>query len=221
MNRAMLRFLVSLCCRAEMILQPAAEVKGRVIEGTIACGRCGKQFPVSRGVPRFVEGDEYTTSFSFEWQIHRRTRFDSARSIATREDFGRKIDIPLVRKLAPGGRISIHVYPAYDRLHRNVSRFLRKFTTRLPKRVLYNLCKVAIPLHYVEKIPILGRLFAILIPTGAVYEDPQWRVLNTFDWYSPHYQWKHTVEEVFAWFASSPIRYRCGERSRTATDLFS
>jgi uncharacterized protein YbaR (Trm112 family) len=74
MNPAMLRFLISPCCRVEMILKPTAEVKGHVIEGAIACGRCGKQFPITRGVPRFVEGDQYTTAFSFEWQIHRRTR---------------------------------------------------------------------------------------------------------------------------------------------------
>jgi hypothetical protein len=32
--------------------------------------------------------------------------------------------------------------------------------------------------------------------------DPEWRVLDTFDWYSPYYQSKHTYEEVFRWFES-------------------
>ena len=32
--------------------------------------------------------------------------------------------------------------------------------------------------------------------------DPEWRVLDTFDWYSPWYQSKHTYEEVFKWFES-------------------
>jgi hypothetical protein len=32
--------------------------------------------------------------------------------------------------------------------------------------------------------------------------NPQWRVLDTFDWYSPRYQSKHTYEEVFRWFES-------------------
>jgi hypothetical protein len=26
------------------------------------------------------------------------------------------------------------------------------------------------------------------------------RLLDTFDWYSPQYQWKHTVQEVENWF---------------------
>jgi hypothetical protein len=30
--------------------------------------------------------------------------------------------------------------------------------------------------------------------------DPQWRVLDTLDWYSPWYQSKHSYEEVFRWF---------------------
>jgi hypothetical protein len=31
-------------------------------------------------------------------------------------------------------------------------------------------------------------------------ENATWRVLDTFDWYSPWYQSKHTYEEVFRWF---------------------
>jgi glycine cleavage system aminomethyltransferase T len=31
---------------------------------------------------------------------------------------------------------------------------------------------------------------------------PEWRVrlCDTFDWYSPKFQWKHTIEEVSGWF---------------------
>lgn len=117
----------------------------------------------------------------------------------------RKAFDALVRKLAPGGRISIYVYPSYDRVFRLITNFYRKFTTHLPKRLLYQLCKVAIPLHYVQKIPVLGPIICNLIPSGSIYEDPQWRVLNTFDWYSPKYQWAHTVEEVFAWFEEAGL----------------
>jgi hypothetical protein len=35
--------------------------------------------------------------------------------------------------------------------------------------------------------------------------DPDWRILDTFDWYSPWYQSKHTYEEVFRWFESCGI----------------
>jgi hypothetical protein len=36
--------------------------------------------------------------------------------------------------------------------------------------------------------------------------DPQWRVLDSFDWYSPYYQSKHTYEEVFRWFESCGLQ---------------
>jgi hypothetical protein len=34
----------------------------------------------------------------------------------------------------------------------------------------------------------------------AFHPDRKWRILDTFDWYSPWYQSKHTYEEVFRWF---------------------
>jgi hypothetical protein len=36
----------------------------------------------------------------------------------------------------------------------------------------------------------------------AFHPDRAWRILDTFDWYSPWYQSKHTYEEVFRWFES-------------------
>jgi hypothetical protein len=54
-----------------------------------------------------------------------------------------------------------------------------------------------------RKIPLVGRTasgaLAYAIPM-AFHKDPRWRVLDTFDWYSPWYQSKHTYEEVFRWF---------------------
>lgn len=40
---------------------------------------CGRRYPIVRGIPRFVADDGYVRSFSFEWDIHRRTQLDSAR----------------------------------------------------------------------------------------------------------------------------------------------
>ncbi|PYQ40793.1 MAG: hypothetical protein DMG99_12900 [Acidobacteria bacterium] len=34
----------------------------------------------------------------------------------------------------------------------------------------------------------------------SFHKDVTWRLLDTFDWYSPWYQSKHTYEEVFRWF---------------------
>ncbi len=79
-----------------------------------------------------------------------------------------------------------------------------------------------------KKIPVLGRrassALAWAIPMSH-NPDPEWRVLDTFDWYSPWYQSKHTYEEVFRWFEScgledlrvigEPIAVQ-GTRPRTA-----
>jgi SAM-dependent methyltransferase len=37
------------------------------------------RYPIVRGIPRFVAGDRYAGSFSFEWNAHARTQLDSFR----------------------------------------------------------------------------------------------------------------------------------------------
>ena len=39
--------------------------------------------------------------------------------------------------------------------------------------------------------------YAVPINMNPVRE---WRLLDTFDWYSPKFQWKHTPDEVAEWF---------------------
>ena len=110
--------------------------------------------------------------------------------------------------LKPGGRIAIWLYSAYNRWYR-FSDLYRKVTRRLPPQVLHKLCYGAVPLYGVHqllrKIPLVGRpasaVLAYVIPM-ALDRDRNWRVLDTFDWYSPWYQSKHTYEEVFRWFES-------------------
>ena len=110
--------------------------------------------------------------------------------------------------LKPGGRIAIWLYSAYNRWYR-MSDLYRRGTRLLPPRVLHKLCYGVVPLYGVHqvlrKIPLIGRLasgaLAYMIPM-AFHRDRNWRVLDTFDWYSPWYQSKHTYEEVFRWFES-------------------
>jgi SAM-dependent methyltransferase len=112
----------------------------------------------------------------------------------------------LPRFLKPGGRIAIWLYSKYHNWYK-MSDVYRKVTRRMPPRLLHTLCYGVIPLYGVHrvlrKIPVIGRpssgVLAYAIPM-AFHEDPKWRVLDTFDWYSPWYQSKHTYEEVFRWF---------------------
>jgi SAM-dependent methyltransferase len=112
----------------------------------------------------------------------------------------------LPRLLKPGGRIAIWLYSKYNNWYK-MSDVYRKVTRRMSTKMLHTLCYGVIPLYGVHqvlrKIPLVGRTasgaLAYAIPM-AFHKDPRWRVLDTFDWYSPWYQSKHTYEEVFRWF---------------------
>jgi 2-polyprenyl-3-methyl-5-hydroxy-6-metoxy-1,4-benzoquinol methylase len=110
----------------------------------------------------------------------------------------------LPRLLKPGGRIAIWVYSSKMRGWSMTSDLYRHVTTRLPKRFLYALCHVAIPWYHVNRVPRVGPLTWRLLPT-SIHPDPEWRVLDTFDWYSPTYQWKHSEPEVRGWFESQGL----------------
>lgn len=259
-----------------------------------ACPACAARFPIVRGVARFVDSQEYTDSFGFQWNYFAKSQLDSANgSTRSRDAFVEKtgftleelrgkrvldagcgmgrfaeiaagagaevhavdlsaaveaaqsnlagkgnlsfyqgdiLNLPfaeatfdyiysigvlhhtpstrrafmsLVPLLKPGGSIAIWVYSKRLRLMVG-SEIMRPLTSRLPKRLLLKLCRVAIPLYYIHKIPVLGTVSAALLPT-SLNEDPEWRWLDTFDWYSPRYQFKHTSDEVESWFREAGL----------------
>jgi SAM-dependent methyltransferase len=108
--------------------------------------------------------------------------------------------------LKPGGRIAIWLYSAYNPWYR-MSDVYRKVTRRMSPQTLHTLCRGVVPLYGIhqvlKKIPLLGpaasSVLAWMIPM-SFNKDSTRRVLDTFDWYSPWYQSKHTYEEVFRWF---------------------
>src|ERR1700678_838340 len=113
--------------------------------------------------------------------------------------------------LKPGGTIAIWLYSAYNNWYR-MSDLYRKLTPQLSQRVLLNLCRVAVPLYHLhrglKRVPLLGRVasgsLAFLLPV-SLHANPEVRVLDTFDWYSPKFQSKHTYEEVFRWFEACDL----------------
>jgi SAM-dependent methyltransferase len=112
----------------------------------------------------------------------------------------------LVRLLKPGGVIGFWVYHAYndDSVRMKLARTLRRFTPYLPPRLLYALCHLAVPWYYLNRVPVLRSL------TGRLWhssDHPQWRwrVLDTFDWYSPRYLSHHTHLEVWDWFRQNGL----------------
>lgn len=265
-----------------------------------ACPACSAKYPIIRGIPRFVAGDDYADNFGFEWTKHAQTQLDQQENQTTERQFrdvhkitpedmrgklvldagcgmGRYAEVAsrygarvigidltravesarqnladredvqilqanllkppfpdqtfdfiysigvlhhtpnceaafrgLVRLLKPGGKIVIWLYQGYNRASYRVSDLYRKVTTRLPNRLLHSLCYAAVPIYHVEGalnriyLRPIAKIIKTLLPVNH-HPDARWRVLNTFDWYSPRYQSKHTYEEVFRWFESEGL----------------
>jgi SAM-dependent methyltransferase len=115
----------------------------------------------------------------------------------------------LPQYLRPGGTMAVWLYSGYNRWYR-FSDLYRKITRRMPAHTLHASLQVAVPLLYsvdraLRLVPGVGRPLAgfvhYVFPVNR-NPDAQWRVLDTFDWYSPEYQSKHTYEQVFRWFES-------------------
>lgn len=97
-----------------------------------------------------------------------------------------------------GGQLAVYVYLAGG-LARYVSDAFRVVTTRMPRNLVYQLSTAAIPLYFIHRLPAIGRVSQALLPTNT-HPDWRWRWLDTFDWYTPMYQWKHRYPEVLRWF---------------------
>jgi len=115
----------------------------------------------------------------------------------------------LPQYVKPGGTLAVWLYSGYNKWYRFSDQY-RKVTHRLSPRLLHGFFRVAVPFFYwldcgLRLVPILGKPAAGLIhhvfPVNR-HRDPEMRVLDTLDWYSPKYQSKHTYEEVFRWFES-------------------
>src|SRR6266404_2621256 len=99
-----------------------------------------------------------------------------------------------------GGGLAIYLYHRYG-----ITRFsetIRRVTTRLPTGVMLALAALAIPLDCLYRIPVLGSALQIACPISR-HPSWRWRWLDTFDWYTPRYQWKFLYPEVYSWFRAS------------------
>ena len=103
----------------------------------------------------------------------------------------------IARLVKPGGILAIWVYPR--RHWYRLADLYRRITTRMDDRALYRLCRLASRLHPLHELPIVGKPLLFLFPTSRE-QDAEWRALDTFDWYAPTFQWKHTAAEVLGWF---------------------
>jgi SAM-dependent methyltransferase len=118
----------------------------------------------------------------------------------------------LPQYLKPGGTIAVWLYSGYNNWYRFSDQY-RKITHRMSPRTLHRFFSVAVPFFYwldrgLRAVPVIGKpvagLIHLVFPVNR-NPNPEHRLLDTLDWYSPKYQSKHTYEQVFRWFESCGI----------------
>ena len=295
MKDSLLPHLVCPTCLESLDLTVEHRDRLEIERGALHCRRCAAAYPIVRWIPRFVSSDAYATTFSYQWDIHRKTQVDSlAGHDESRKTFllktgftdaelrkalaldvgcgtgrfmeiavsmgaavigvdlsyavdsafanmGRREGVHLVQAdlfklpfrpgtfdtiysigvlhhtpstrdaflglpplVKPGGLIAIWVYGCEEEYTRYVER-VRLLTVRIPKRLLYWLCWLCVPvLHTMLRVPLLWRV-AVRIPTSEQHRGLRWDVLDTFDQYAPRYRWNHTEPEVREWFEKAGL----------------
>ena len=175
---------------AEIVAQRGGEVVG--VDLTSAIDVAWENVGRRRAV-HLAQADIFSLPF-------RPGRFDLAYSIGVlhhtpdpRAAFGQ-----VAAMVRPGGALAVYLYAAYGPGHR-ASDALRRVTTRLPPRLMRALAASAIPLYYLYRLPGLGKLLRLACPI-SLHPNWRWRWLDTFDWYTPRYQWKFLYPDVFRWF---------------------
>ena len=59
-------------------------------EGALSCEKCGRRYPVLKGIARFVDEQHYAGSFGFQWLTFRDTQLDTEESRRSEQDFRRR-----------------------------------------------------------------------------------------------------------------------------------
>jgi SAM-dependent methyltransferase len=98
----------------------------------------------------------------------------------------------------PEGRFAVYLYSRYGISHR-MSDVIRPVTTRLPLAVMWALSAAAVPLYYLYRLPVVGTIANLAVPI-SMERHWRWRWLDTFDWYTPKYQFKYLYPEIVRWY---------------------
>ena len=77
MRPTALEFLVCPACKSELALHARLQEGPNIVEGTLECRQCVVEYPILRGIPRFVRETSYASSFGYQWRWFRTVQLDS------------------------------------------------------------------------------------------------------------------------------------------------
>lgn len=124
----------------------------------------------------------------------------------TREAF-----LSLPRHLKNGGEIAVWLYYYTDELYKKASDVWRRVVRSWPNWAIYGFCwTLCLMFSRLFMQPIMSRRpwsnLRRILPLNT-HPDWHWRVLDTFDWYSPVYQDKDcSPERVIGWCREGQLR---------------
>ncbi|MFA4987528.1 MAG: class I SAM-dependent methyltransferase [Candidatus Brocadiia bacterium] len=134
-------------------------------------------------------------------------QFDSVMSIGVLHHTG---DTPaafqaVARMVRPGGRLFVQVYATRGEAQdRRMARLLR-WTARMPRRLLYAGCVLAVALRATPLLKwlIQGIDHYVQIVSWSRRRSFWRNVADTFDWHCCPYRTYHTAAEVMGWFRAA------------------
>lgn len=77
MNKKLLEILVCAKCKSSLLCTVNRETNDVILEADLRCSDCDSLYPVTNGIPRFVEPDNYASSFGLQWNLFRKEQLDS------------------------------------------------------------------------------------------------------------------------------------------------
>ncbi len=77
MKLKMLQWLVCPKCRLDLTVAAGKESSEEIEEGSLRCSKCAGEFPIIRGIPRFVPAENYASTFGRQWNRYARLQLDS------------------------------------------------------------------------------------------------------------------------------------------------
>lgn len=113
--------------------------------------------------------------------------------------------IPLVKE---DGEIAIWLYPRWPAPVEAYNKSLRAITTRMSLDTLHRIAVMLEPIGLLKLrllsserwwTRVLGQLLRGFTIGVSYHPDREVRICDTFDWFSPPYQWHHTDAEVESW----------------------